>query len=101
KNQLYREAPTTVLLFKPQSLLSRPYNLHLAAPTRSAGRARVASRLADAASADSSQSERKKAGAMPRRAMARSSQRMLKPAAHNTACSASPSAPLSQQRFMP
>lgn len=84
-----------------QELLRRPCKIHLAAPTRSAGRARVASRFADAASADSSQSERKKAGAMPRRAMARSSQRMLKPAAHNTACSASPSAPLSQQRFMP
>lgn len=107
--ELYRKHVPTVMSQKTaparsqalKKLASRPCKIHLAAPTRSAGRARVASRLADAASADSSQSERKKAGAMPRRAMARSSQRMLKPAAHNTACSASPSAPLSQQRFMP
>lgn len=96
------ERPCTATTdFPTFSLCRRPCKIHLAAPTRSAGRVRVASRLADAASADSSQSERKKAGAMPRRAMARSSQRMSKPAAHNTACSASPSAPLSQQRFMP
>ena len=42
-----------------------------------------------------------KSAAMPPRAMARSSQRMLKPAAHSTVCSASPLAPLSQQRFIP
>lgn len=46
------------------------------------------------------QDERKKP-LMSLRAMTRSSQRRLNPAAHNTACSASPSDPLSQQRCMP
>ncbi len=48
-----------------------------------------------------SSKQRNQIGLMPIRAIARSSQRRLKPVANSTTCSASPVAPFSQQQRNP